>query len=139
MVPLDGEERRFEMLLIVTLGAVLPGKLPLVWIGRMTVGAPGVGDGLFEVAVLVAPETIHFGVRAVQGKLGAAVIEAGRLTHLLPARRVVTALAVPVKCAPVWILVATTARRKRNVFVLHRRTAIFGQRTVAAVARYPCM
>ena len=113
-----GIERRFETVFIVTTRAILAGELALVRIRRVTAGAADVGYGLFEVAVLVATETAHLGVCAVEWKLCTAVVEGGRHAHLLPARRVVAALAILLECAPMRILMAIAAGSERESFVL---------------------
>lgn len=77
LVPRRGIERGLETVLPVAAGAILFWKLPFVRIGRVAVRAQRVGHGFFEVAVLMAPVAVHFGVRAVKWEMRAAVVEGG--------------------------------------------------------------
>ena len=117
-------------------GGILIWKLPLVRIPRVAVCTFDVGDWFFEVAVLMAPETLDPNVSPAQGKLRSAVVKAGCHAHLFPSRRAVTALAGSLKRAVVRILVAVIATGKRKILVLYIGFASLRQLTMATIACY---
>lgn len=92
----------------------------------MAVATHGMSHAFLEVAVLVAPVTLHFDVCTVKWKLGLIVVECGRHPHLLPAAGGMATAAVSLKCAPVRVLMAIAARLEGKIPVLDIRFALSG-------------
>ncbi len=121
----------------LALAAVLTlGKLPVVRIGLVAVGAEVMRYGRLEISGSMAAVTVQVEVLSEQRVMRCRVIKLGRETRLLPRDGVVATFAVLLNRSAVDVVVARRALFKPQAGQLQRST---GDRRVALFARYPDM